>query len=181
MKIRLSKVGIKNAIDTLDFLKDNITVASEEIVKQLVDVGFKTANSINQNAPQSNLTKSEVIAKITESKNKGYVALVGPGAIYDEFGTGEEGASDPHPIKNNFNLNPYNSGPYVSTHINQEGRHYWFYSPLRGKDYYDEESGYTEGIPSGKQIYNASKEVRAKKDKIVKQTLNKVVHDANNR
>lgn len=181
MKIRLSKAGIKDAMNKLDFLKNNITVASEEIVERLVNVGFETANNINQNAPQSNLAKSEVIAKITENKNKGYVALVGPGAIYDEFGTGEEGASNPHPIKNNFNLNPYNSGPYVSTHINKEGRHYWFYSPMRGKPYYDDKSGYTEGIPSGKQIYNASKEVRAKKDEITKQELNNVVRDANKR
>ena len=175
MIVPLSTAGIKDAIETLGFLKSNINLASQEIVKQLVDIGYETASQINANAPQSGLTKSQVIQGITENKTKGYVALTGPSAVYDEFGTGEEGAADPHPMKNNTSrpLNPYNSGPYVSTHINSKGEHYWFYSPMAGKNkYYKPETGYSKGIPSGKQIYNAAKEVRARKDDITKKNLN---------
>lgn len=177
MKITLSKASIKNAIDALDFLKDNIKVANEDIVETLVGIGFKTASDINESSPQSGLTKSEVIQKITEAKTKGYVALVGPGAIYDEFGTGDEGASDPHPMKNDFPLNPYNSGPTIF--YNQSiGKNQWHYGPMAGKPYFTD-TGLTSGIPSGKQIYNASKEVRARKDDVIAKELNSAVRKTN--
>lgn len=182
MIVPLSPAGIKQAIEKLGFLKSNINLASQEIVKQLVDIGYDTASQINTMAPQSGLEKSQVVKGVTENRTKGYVALTGPSAVYDEFGTGEEGATNPHPMKNNTSrpLNPYNSGPYVSTHINSQGRHYWFYSPMAGKnEYYDAKTGYSEGIPSGKQIYNATKEVRARKDDVIKKQLNDAIRIIN--
>lgn len=182
MIVPLSTAGIKDAIKRLEFFKDNIKIANEEIVSNLVDIGYDTASQINATAPQSGVEKSQVVKGITENRTKGYVALTGPSAVYDEFGTGEEGAANPHPMKNNTSrpLNPYNSGPYVSTHINSQGRHYWFYSPMAGKnEYYDAKTGYSEGIPSGKQIYNATKEVRARKDDVIKKQLNDAIRIIN--
>lgn len=157
MIVQLSEVGIKDAIHRLNTLKDNIEVGSQTIVERLVEKGSAFANTYNASAPQSGLEKARVVGTVTEGRHKGYVALIGPSAVYDEFGTGEEGAADPHPIKGNFGLNPYNSGPVVSTHINPDtGRHFWYYN-----------GEITEGIPSGKQMYNTAKDLRAIKDTII--------------
>ena len=174
MILRLSESNIKNLIDDLEYLEDSLTFASHNIVKKLVDNGYNKANELNNMAPQSGVTKSVVTkntGKTTRNGVVGYISLEGDSAIYDEFGTGEEGLSDPHPIKSNFGLNPYNSGPFVSTHINSEnGRHFWFYGPMSGQPYF-ESSGYTEGIPSGKQMYNTLKYIRNIKQDVISQEL----------
>lgn len=173
MIVPLSPAGIKDAIETLGFLKSNINLASQEIVKQLVEVGKEQANLTNGTAISSGREKSIVIGWTTENKTKGYVALTGPNAVYDEFGTGEEGLASPHPMKNSASreLNPYNSGPMVRKLIDENGRHYWIYTPNANIPNYDK-NGKTYGIPAGKQIYNAAKEVRARKDDVIKKNLN---------
>lgn len=180
MIVKLSVYSIKDTIKRLEFLKDNINNASQDIVGDLVEVGETTANQINAMAIPSGTQKSIVIGRVTENGTKGYVALTGPNAVYDEFGTGEEGLASPHPMKETTSrrLNPYNSGPYVSTHIDETGRHYWIYKPNAGTGNYDKD-GKTYGIPSGKQIYNASKDIRAKKDNIIRNRLNSAIKIAN--
>lgn len=175
MKLSLSEANIKSLIDDLEYLEDSLTFASQSIVKKLVNAGYEKANELNNMAPQSGTSKSVVnknTGKTTRYGTSGSISLEGESAIYDEFGTGEEGAADPHPIKSNFGLNPYNSGPFVSTHINAEnGKHFWFYTPMAGQPYF-ESSGYTEGIPSGKQMYNTLKYIREIKQDIINQELN---------
>ena len=169
MIVKLSSYGIKDAISKINFLKDNIALASKEIIEELVNSGKNTAEALNNSAPHSGTEPSIVLGKITENGNKGYIALTGDSAVYDEFGTGEEGASDPHPLKDNFGLNPYNSGPTIF--YNQfANRYQWRYYPMRGKPYYTE-SGLTSGIPSGKQMYNTSKYIREIKDDVIKHKI----------
>lgn len=161
MIIKLSEAGIKDAIDKIDFLKDNIKVANQNIVAELVREGCETAAIYNVNALHSSVEIPTVVGKITNNGLKGYVALTGDAAVYDEFGTGENGLDNPHPMKGNFGLNPYNSGPVVSVNINEKtGRHYWFYR------------GYTEGIPAGKQMYKTANELRKVKNDIVTKEIN---------
>lgn len=172
-------IGIPNLIELVNgILKSNIESIGPKVVERLLEEGYTKATEFNATAPQSGEEKSKVIKKTLASKQKGYIALVGDNAVYDEFGTGEEGADDGHPLKQAFGLNPYNSGPYVSTHISKTtGRHYWFYYPMRGKPYYDfiegrDAVGYTEGIPSGKQMYNTSVYLQSIKNDVIKKTVN---------
>ena len=168
MKMRLAIDGDQGIVDTihrLEFLKDNIIVGNYNVVKALVDKGAEIANRYNASAPQSSVKKSTIRGVVLDGGRKGYVALIGDSAVYDEFGTGEEGAANPHPLKGNYNLNPYNSGPIVSANINPEtGRHFWYYN---GK--------ITEGIPSGKQMYNTAKDLRAEKNTIIKTEMENVL------
>lgn len=176
IKLELSPYGIKKLIDKLEFLEDQLNVANEDLVEQLVSKGTQYATSLNASAPQSGVEKSAVIGKVTEKGTKGYVALTGPNAVYDEFGTGEEGLKTYHPLKDVVSpkLNPYNSGPVVSTHVNKNGRHYWFYKPMANKPYF-ERNGYTEGTPSGKQMYRTAQYLRNEKDKMIKKILNDAI------
>lgn len=183
MIVKLSSYGIKDAIEKVGFIKDNINLASTEIIEDLVKEGMKFASGYNATAPYTGTEPSKIIGKLTQNKNKAYIAMTGPNAVYDEFGTGEEGASNPHPLKGNFGLNAYNSGPFVSTHINRYGRHYWFHR-TPDNPYYNinnnhnknssgkqKDTGYTEGVPSGKQMYNTSKYIREIKDDVIKHKI----------
>lgn len=164
---------LKNLIDELDYVRTTLNEATcEEIVRRITEDGGYKAVEYNAGAPQSNPQRSTV--RFGTEGAKGEIALEGPGAVYDEFGTGERGAADGHPLKGFYNLNPYNSGPFVSTHINKSGRHYWF-APRWSSDPYMFSNGYTEGIPSGKQMYNTLLYIRTIKDEIVADEINKAI------
>lgn len=154
MKLKLSPYGISSLIDNLEYLSDTINTAGGAIVDKLVDAGVATAIELNSSAPKSGKQDNVISGRHSKNGKGGRVIMQGENAIYDEFGTGEYGAENPHPMKSQFALNDYNSGPIVSKNINKKGRHYWFYY------------GYTEGIPSGKQMYNTLQYLRKEKSKI---------------
>ena len=157
-----------NLVDNLTTVSENLQYAATQIVARLCEDGKQRAVILNASAPSSNAQKS-----IADEKHEGYagsISLTGPGAVYDEFGTGEKGNADPHPLKDFYGLNPYNSGPMVSTHINVNGLHYWFAPHNSPQLMYP--NGYTEGIPSGKQMYNTLQYVREIKRDVIKEQIN---------
>ena len=162
---------ISNLINELNYVKSTLEESvTEEIVRRLCEDGSNYASMLNSVAPQSGTEKSVVDNEI--DGNHGEIRLSGPNAVYDEFGTGEEGALNSHPMKNMFDLNPYNSGPFVSTHVDRYGQHFWFYSPMKGQPFFRND-GLTYGIPSGKQMYNTLLHIREIKDKVVSDEINK--------
>lgn len=160
MKLQLSEYGITNIINELEYLNDTLTTTGGFIVDKLVDAGVAKATELNNAAPKSGIKPNTIYGEYSKEGKGGRVIMQGDDAVYDEFGTGEEGLSDPHPMKSNFPLNDYNSGPVVSKNINSKGRHYWFYR------------GYTEGIPSGKQMYNTTQYLRKEVKSVAKKELN---------
>ncbi len=181
MAIELSVGNISDLIKSLDGLKTEIDNSTNVVVQKLVEKGGEIANQQNTSAPQSGLQKSTVVSVVTESGKKGYVALRGPSAVYDEFGTGTEGTKDAHPLKGQTtrNLNPYNSGPQIR-YINQIKGKGWYYPPMQGKPYYDlGKNGLTQGIPSGKQIYTACNYVKFIKKPIVQSEFNSMIKRIN--
>jgi len=173
MKLRLSTYGVNDFIKKLRLLESDIEDASIEIVNELVDEGTFIATQLNASAPKSGLVDNDIIpvhSKVSRNgKAKGSITMQGENAVYDEFGTGDQGAENPHPVKGKFGLNPYNSGPMIF--YNQlTGRHQWYYRPMAGKPYFTSD-GITEGIPSGKQMYTTAKELKKKKNKITKTIL----------
>ena len=164
---------ISELIDELRYTASTLEESvCEEIVTNICNDGKQYATILNSIAPQSGVEKSIVGSEVYGSKGELY--LQGKSAVYDEFGTGEEGAFNPHPLKNNFGLNPYNSGPFVSTHVDKYGQHFWFYTPMRGKPYFFE-NGLTYGIPSGKQMYNTLQHINQIKANIVVDEINKAI------
>ena len=156
-----------NLVDNVHAIGDDLRDAAHEIVKQLCEDGGQRATLLNASAPSSNAKKS--IVDNPYEKYTGRILLTGNGAVYDEFGTGEQGSADPHPIKDFYGLNPYNSGPMVSTHVNINGLHYWFAPHNSPQRMYP--NGYTEGIPSGKQMYNTLQYVKEIKEDIIKEKI----------
>ena len=170
MKLQLSTYGVNDFIKKLRFLENDIEDASIAIVNELVDEGSSIANQLNAVAPKSGLVDNDIIpvhSKVsTNGKAIGSITMQGPNAVYDEFGTGDQGAENPHPVKSKFGLNRYNSGPFIF--YNQfAGRNQWYYKPMAGRPYFTE-YGATEGIPAGKQMYTTAKMLKKRKKKVAK-------------
>jgi hypothetical protein len=179
MKLKLSEYGITNIINELEYLTDTLTTTSGLIVDKLVDAGVAKATELNAAAPRSGTSENNIYGEYSKKDEGGRVVMQGKDAVFDEFGTGEEGASDPHPLAGviEFSMPPYSgyiTGPVVSKNINPEtGRHFWYYRPMAGRPYFNQD-GYTEGIPSGKQMYNTLQFLR----KEVKSVTTKEINDA---
>lgn len=164
-----------------------------DIVNELVEKGAKKAQTLNAQVAKSGLEESVVIPIKAnryweDGAIRGKVRLKGPHAIFEEFGTGEVGKSDPHPQAGSlsFTVPPYSgyiTGSFVSSHINKYGRHYWFYSPMGGKhtrkNGYIHRNGYTEGIPSGKQMYKTAKYLNEIKTKVASKHLKDSIKEIN--
>lgn len=174
MIIQLTEASVKDAIERLKTFRSNIKVANEDIVSNLVDSGHEYANYYNSLmtfATGKNNTTVIPSKDLNGTESRGSVALTGEDAVYYEFGTGDEGQNDPHPIKDRFGLNPYNSGPTIRT--NKSGQHYW-YVP-RGKyipSQFVKSNGYTRGVPAGKQMYMTAQHLRSIKNDIISKELN---------
>lgn len=141
--IALDTKEINNLIADLELIKENLEKAQRDIPKEVATIGKRYLDMQYQSMINDVSIEGKIETSVKSYKNGCSLVASGDDVVYIEFGTGEEGAKDGHPEKMDFRLNPYNSGPIVSTHVNKNGEHYWFY---KGQ--------YTQGIPSGKQMYN---------------------------
>lgn len=176
IKIQLTRQGVDRAIGKLDVIQDNLKYLQEDIIYELVTKGAEYANKTKASYKYKNSNETTYIQSRSGDKS-GYIALVGKGAIYEEFGTGEKGLNNPNPGANNFSipLHPFNSGAFVSTHINKKtGDHFWYYIPLSNTPGYGS-NGYTTGIPSSKVMYNTAKYIEKNKKKIYKDKLKEAI------
>lgn len=161
-RIKLDNKDISSLMNKLQVLKDDLKKLPQKINKEIAEIGLEYLKNEYANTHTDHTIDINSISTEIRETQKGYsIVAKGSEVLYAEFGTGEYGQSDPHPRKQEFDLNPYNSGPIVSTHINKNGRHYWFY-----------DNQYSEGNASGKQMFNTSKYLR---EKVVKEVVREKV------
>ena len=176
INIPLTSKGIKEFQKKIDNLITQLPKVNEKILSELADIG---QNEIEKNRASTIYTDGNDDYKVFKEKTEnGYkVGARGSQVLYDEFGTGTEGLNEPHPMKNDFNLKEYNSGKTIrtaSTKMKPEtgilpGELYWTY---KGKD---GNLVYTQGIPAGKEVFNAEQTVKRKKQEIVKKKVGEVL------
>ena len=178
INIPLTTKGIKDFKDKIDNLITQLPKVNEQILSELADLG---QSEIEKNRASTIYTDGNDDYKVFKEKTEnGYkVGARGSQVLYDEFGTGTEGLNEPHPMKNDFDLNPYNNrnGTTIRTaSINMKpetgilpGELYWTY---KGKD---GNLVYTQGIPAGKEVFNAEQTVKRKKQEIVKKKVGEVL------
>lgn len=146
LKAALNRAKHRIAIidDTLSIMSKNIDEKTADfLVDDLADRYGQFINSLQHDHQDRNGT---IIYK--DKTDEGYrIVIEGPQVIYDEFGTGTEGANSPHPDKEKYNLEPYNSGFYIKTDKN--GNKYWTY-------YSDDIDRYvtSHGVPAGHFMYD---------------------------
>lgn len=167
IKVPLSVKNLKELKKKIKAFKKDIKTVEQAMVKDLVNIADEEIRKGYSTSPYNGYEEHNSFSK---TKNKASVS--GVDVLYREFGTGTAGAQESHPIKGNFELNPYNSGKTIrpaGIHIPAEtgilpGDLYWTFSK-NGVKYY------TTGISAGKEVYYASKKTRKNIEKIAKERV----------
>lgn len=172
IKVPLSVNGLKELKNKINQLQSNLKNANDEIINDMVHTAeIEIAKNYASSLYTDGNEDSEPFK--TKDGNTYKVGMEGTQVLYREFGTGTEGLNNPHPIKNKFNLKGYNTGrtirdakiyTSVSTGI-LLGEKYWTYKDKSGQKVY------TQGIPAGKEVFNASRTLRNKIDSILKKRV----------
>ena len=179
INVSLNVNDISKLITNMDKLAKQLKEMGENVVEDLSDEGLK---EMQKNYANSQFKEeSEMQFEKTGEKGNRTIQMVGQQAIYSEFGTGSEGEENPHPIKNEFDLKPYNSGKTIRKATAKverktgipEGGLYWTYKDSNGQVIY------TQGVPAQKIVYNADEKLRQDLPSICKKRLEEVINDIN--
>lgn len=163
IKLELSQNSIQKAIKKLSDLQNDLQKSSKLIAKDLSDIAFDQVNKNYASSPYTDGNNDvSIISRGTENHKK--VGAEGSQVLYREFGTGTEGLNAPHPIKSNFKLKGYNSGSKIRVN-SKTGELFWIYKDSSGNKVY------TQGIPAGKEVYNAALILKGKKISIIKKRV----------
>lgn len=157
--ITLDSNKINNVISSLTSLSQLLSESEETIAKEVAIDGLNVLNGFYSKSFDENIEPPNTY--IQKNQNGYSIIAQGEDVVYEEFGTGDEGAKDAHPWKGqtDFPLNPYNSGKYIREAGESAAEHgitsgnYWTYS----------NNGniiYTQGVPSGKELYNTIQYLR---------------------
>ena len=170
IKVDLSTKGLDNLSKKLEKFKTNLEKANTEIVDEIAEYGLK---EIQTNFSTFDIDGNEDVSFFKEGTNTHKkIGARGSQVLYVEFGTGTEGANNPHPLKSEFGLKGYNTGrtirsakPYVSAKTGiLVGEKFWTYKQ-------NGQIVYTTGIPSGQGVYRASRSIKKIKSKIIKEKV----------
>lgn len=128
-------------------MEDDISVAdvrlgyimAEQLKDKMLENYSLFLDRIPKNDPQD---RSDTGFYIEHEEGGRYrVHAVGTHVIYDEFGTGQLGLESPHPEKDRYGLDDYNSG--ASIRYDNNGRGFWIFKRI------------TYGVPAGAFVYRA--------------------------
>ena len=182
IKMELSSNSIKETIKKLIELQKDLGKADEEIVKQLSDFGLEEIQRNYANTPFKDGNEDVSFYK-TGSPKKMSIGVTGSQVLYNEFGTGTEGANNPHPTKGNYELKGYNTGETIRTNKSAEsnasqhdipvGGLYWTYTDENGQ------KQYTQGIPAQKEGYTALESGTKKAKNFIRKRVQEVLDDFN--
>lgn len=164
VELNLDTRDISSLIKNLRTFSNDIKKLPDEIAREVANVGKNYLDDLYANTHTDQTIDISSIKTRVEETNKGYsIVATGKDVLYAEFGTGENGLDDPHPLKSKFDLNPYNSGPTIQFNP-ATGRHFWYYN------------GISEGNASGMQMYLTSDYLRnGAIDKIIKKKVGEVI------
>lgn len=177
VKVPFTENGINDIIKRLEKLNKNMSDLGMDLAREIAYDGLSELNKQYANTPYQ--PNSDTINTSVERSVKSYsIVASGKSVIYDEFGTGDIGASNSHPEKSEYPLNDYNSGKTIRNANEHSAKHgitsgkYWTYEK-------DGQIYYTQGIPAGKQMYNTrnyiiNEGIKKAKDKVVGDLLSKL-------
>lgn len=166
IKCEISNQGIDSVINKLKSLKSGLKEADNKIVAEMGNfVKDQVAANLAATPYKDGNEDSKAFSEITGNKAK--AGMKGIQSVYNEFGTGTQGQKSPHPMKGNFGLNPYNTLKHPR--VSKNGNLFWIYKNKSG------EKVITQGIPAGKQVFNASILLKGKKNEIIRKRVGEVI------
>ena len=171
INIELSPGSVKEAIEKLNNLRKALVAIETELPKELAE---QTKNKVQQFYTSSVQAEEMPSIGVKENGKSCTVYITGKNVTYEEFGTGDVGSKSPHPRKGEYGLKPYNSGRTIRStdklspdYQSEKGLSnglYWTYKKNGQKIY-------TQGIPAGKFMYNASTWLKSNYKKIAKKKV----------
>lgn len=163
LKVELSYSEIEELKKKLLQLNKDLKEANKKSVEDMANL---CDTQIRNNYASSPYTDgNDDVSFINEEKdNKRRVGVQGTQVLYREFGTGTEGLNAPHPMKREYNLKGYNSGSKIRVN-SKNGELFWIYKNESG------EAVYTQGIPAGKEVYNAAVILKGKRLSIIRKRV----------
>lgn len=174
IRIKLGTKELRELKSQISNWRSKLAKTEENIVGDLSNLALEEMQKNYENYDYK--AESGMDFQITGTNTEKKVSMIGTQAIYTEFGTGTVGGMNSHPKKQNFNLKQYNSGETIrvatksvaENHGIPEGTLYWTYTNESG------ETIYTQGIPAGKQVYDAAKTVRKQAREIAQKRIDEV-------
>jgi len=175
--IGLNQNEISNLISELDKIADKLDKMADKLTDDIAEVGLEEMQK-NYSSSQYQPSDGMGFAKTGTAKEK-KISMIGNQAIYHEFGTGTMGEENPHPQKNQFGLNPYNSGKTIRRNTKADSPASNLGIPINGLYWtYVDENGikhYTQGIPAQKIVFNADKTIKEKIPELCKKAVEEVL------
>jgi len=164
--VSLDSQEINQLIERLNNFKSNISESADKIARE---TAYNALTYLDMQYAETPYNENvEDINTYVEKTADGYkVVASGKDVIYAEFGTGDLGEQNPHPEKDMYSLNPYNSGETIRDANEHSAAHgitsgkYWTYKK-------NDVIYYTQGIPAGKQMFNT-------RNYVLKEGLNKSI------
>lgn len=151
-KAELSVSSIDALIRDVETYKSKLEATPQKITNSLVNIGVAEIEKNIHDVRDKSGNELAVAASMFFG-DTGFACMQGEQAAYLEFGTGEVGASSPHPQADASGWQ-YASGTRIIP--TRSGKRMWKYR-LRGTERWT----YTAGIPAGMVVLNASLTVRA--------------------
>lgn len=175
--IGLNKNEISNLANKLDAIANKLEKMADNLVDDIAELGLEEMQknfSSSSYQPEDGMSFS----KVGSSKSK-KISMIGSQAIYHEFGTGTMGEQSPHPQKNDFELNAYNSGRTIRRNTKANSTATMLGIPANGLYWtYVDENGikhYTQGIPAQKVVFDTNKTIKEKLPSLCKKAVEEVL------
>lgn len=176
----LNTTSVNNLITDLERLSSDISGMQDSIAARVATLGADYLNNAyNNRIMDPNITK--ITVQVLPTQNGYKLISTGRDVLYEEFGTGDKGEQSPHPDKNKYNLNDYNSGPFILDVMDAHNQDYldilaqngitsgkyWIYRK-GGKKHL------TQGVPAGMEMYKTGKYL---KDEGIKKAIKEKASD----
>lgn len=158
----IDETNIKDVIKALQELLSNVDKIADETMQEIAKKGetYLDARYVTR-FKDPNIT--DISTDYRKSQGGYVLEAKGRDVIYEEFGTGDEGASHPHPNKSAYALNDYNSGSQIRD-VSDYDENSYIYDDLRdfgitsGKFWIYSKDGstlyYTQGVPAGREMWD---------------------------
>lgn len=159
--VEIDLFDLGNLKNGLEWLYNNLDNQVEEMMKEIAKDGENYLESKYNDVRFKDPNITELFADSKFAKDSCEIIGKGKDVVYEEFGTGDKGEDNPHPVKSKYALNDYNSGvtiqdthdnsnPRLVEYLAEHGIHsgkYWRYKK-NGETYF------TQGVPAGQEMWD---------------------------
>lgn len=159
-RIEVTLDNVDSVIKSLEKLEKDIDWVAQLLVSEILEEGVEYARK-QYNSREYDPNISNINVDYSTKDMNGELYAYGKDVVYEEFGTGDRGEQNQHPVKSRYNLNDYNSGRTIRKvddvpegslekedldAIGISSGKYWTYNK-------DGTVYYTQGVPSGQEMW----------------------------